>query len=424
MSIRYTELHNHYNGVLTPEELMRVGNYGENYSQALRNLWNYFKNKSREGIVLRNILKQEGIITDDGSSELPEQLDLETAQNIVSDLLSALGNTPYNVAYKFRNQMLRANQGVSQKQVLQAVVENLKRQDIRYAELQGSLPANVSFRDFREMLGGETSIDIRFLQLLSTKRLVEKPIDPNKLLTKNDLKALNVVGSRWAVGLDIAGPEESEFTQEGMERFQAIYEFLKQKAQQKNATFVIRVHVGEGYFRQDETPDEHGEQSRIAKRNVQTIVETLKKLEISGKVIIRLGHVTHVEPTQLEEIQKLGVIVEANLTSNLVTGSVTDDTEQAQVLLRFLFYNVKTVLSTDGGGIIGTTIENEYRIAEQIIRRFINNEIPITINNQKYFYSQLPPNKQSNFSLERIREEAKRYRKNTVPKLGGHPVEF
>ncbi|WP_127086884.1 hypothetical protein [Dulcicalothrix desertica] len=222
MSIRYTELHNHYNGVLTPEELMRVGNYGENYGQALRNLWNYFKNKSREGFVLRNILKQEGIITDDGSNEFPEQLDSETAQNIVSNLLSALGNTPYNLAYQFRNQMLRANQGVSQKQVLWAVVENLKRQDIRYVELQGSLPANVSFRDFREMLEGETFIDIRFLQLLSTKRLVKKPTDLNKLLTKNDLKALNAVGSRWTVGLDIAGPEESEFTQEGMKRFQAI----------------------------------------------------------------------------------------------------------------------------------------------------------------------------------------------------------
>ncbi|BAZ17637.1 hypothetical protein NIES4071_95170 [Calothrix sp. NIES-4071] len=138
LSIRYTELHNHYNGVLTPEELMRVSNYGENYGQALKNLWNYFKNKSREGLVLRNILKQEGIITHD-SSELPEQLDWETAQNIVTDLLSALGNTPYNLAYKFRNQMLRSNHGVSQKQVLRAVVENLKRQDIRYAELQGSI---------------------------------------------------------------------------------------------------------------------------------------------------------------------------------------------------------------------------------------------------------------------------------------------
>ncbi|WP_233787970.1 hypothetical protein [Dulcicalothrix desertica] len=53
-------------------------------------------------------------------------------------------------------------------------------------------------------------------------------------------------------------------------------------------------------------------------------METLKKLEISAKVIIRLGHVTHAEPIQLEEIQKLGLIVEANLTSNLVTGSITE----------------------------------------------------------------------------------------------------
>jgi adenosine deaminase len=220
-----------------------------------------------------------------------------------------------------------------------------------------------------------------------------------------------------------------------MERFKLIYELIKQKAQ-PNDTFVIRIHVGEGYFKQGESSEDNFRRRSIAQSNIKLIIETLKTLTKSDKVIIRLGHVTHATPSQLSEIQKLGIIIEANLTSNLVTGSIASETEQGQVLLKFLFYNLKTIINTDAGGVMGTTIVREYRIAQQIINKFKNNQLELTLENKKYFYSQLPdkmdrikdyeyellpPEKKDNFNMSHLILEAEEYLQNIVPRLGGQP---
>ncbi len=120
------DIHNHYNGVLTPEELLHVTGYEENYVRVLKNLWDNFKDE------LIRLLQAEQIITND--NELPELKD-ETAQNIVLNLLSARNGTDYKLVYSFRRHL---QQGVNQKQFLEAVIKNLRRQNINYVELQGS----------------------------------------------------------------------------------------------------------------------------------------------------------------------------------------------------------------------------------------------------------------------------------------------
>jgi adenosine deaminase len=425
------DIHNHYNGVLTPSELLDVTGYKEDYVRVLGKFWVNFKDDSLKGDLLRNLLTAEQITTGDNDS-LPS-IDVETAQNIVINLLSARNGTDYNLVYSFRRYL---QQGVNQKQFLRAVIKNLKRQNINYAELQGSLARSISFDDFRQMLYSETRLDIRFLTLVNTKRLVAEPSNPEKLLILDDIKALSTVGQRWTVGLDIAGPESKMFTHIGMERFQLIYEQIKLYAQQKNATFVIRVHVGEGYFKKGESQEDNRFGRLIAQSNVSLIIETLKTLRLSDQVIIRLGHVTHATPSQLSELQKLGIIIEANLTSNLVTGSAATSAIREQVLLKFLLINLKTIINTDAGGVMGTTIVREYRIAQQIINKFKKNQVEITIGSKKYFYTQLPdtmdridgydyellpPDKKDNFDMENLIKEAEEYRTNVVPRLGGQP---
>lgn len=424
------DIHNHYNGVLTPEELLHVTGYKENYLRVLKNLWDNFKNEDSSGYLLRSLLQAEQIITND--NELPE-LEDETAQNIVLNLLSARNGTDFKLVYSFRRHL---QQGVNQKQFLEAVIENLRHQNINYVELQGSLPRSVSFDNFQQILTSQTAINARFLTLLNTSRLVTQPSNPEKLILKGDTKALSTVGQRWTAGLDIAGAEEKMFTDIGMERFKLIYELMKQKAQQKNATFVLRVHVGEGYFKQALSLEDNMKCRSIAQSNIQLIIKTLKTLSQSDKVIIRLGHVTHATPSQLEEIQRLGIIIEANLTSNLVTGSIASPAEQEQVLLKFLFYNLKTIINTDAGGVMGTTIVREYRIAQQIINKFKSNQLELTIDNKKYFYTQLParmdriknydyellpPDKKDNFDMEHLIKQAEEYLCNIAPRLGGQP---
>jgi hypothetical protein len=358
------DIHNHYNGVLTPEELLQVTGYSEDYVRVLKHLWNNFKNEDSYCYLLKNLLQAEQIITN--NNELLE-LDAETAQNIVMNLLSARNGTDYKLVYSFRRYL---QQGVNQKQFLSSVIKNLRRQKIKYVELQGSLARSISFDNFRQILGSETSIDARFLTLVNTSRLVTQPLNSEKLILNSDTKTLSTVGQRWTIGLDIAGAEEKMFTDIGMERFKLIYKLLKQKAEQKSTTFVLRVHVGEGYFKQSYSLEDNINSRSIAQSNIQLIIKTLKTLSNSDEVIIRLGHVTHATPSQLEEIQKLGIIIEANLTSNLVIGSVTSPIEQEQVLLKFLFYKLKTIINTDAGGVMGTTIVREYRIDRRLYSKW------------------------------------------------------
>lgn len=148
--------------MLTPEELLDVTGYEEDYARVLRFFWDDFKDNESKGYLLRNLLQAEQIVIND-NEELPE-LDAETTQNIVINLLSARNGTDFNLVYSFRRHL---QQGVNQKQFLEAVVKNLRRQNINYVELQGSLARSVSFNDFRYIKASETLIDIRFLTLVN-----------------------------------------------------------------------------------------------------------------------------------------------------------------------------------------------------------------------------------------------------------------
>lgn len=229
-----------------------------------------------------------------------------------------------------------------------------------------------------------------------------------------------------------------------MERFQELYKLLKEKATKQEKTFVLRVHVGEG------NPSLKGRDFReIAAKNVKLLVETLEQIAAKeelapDKVIVRFGHATHASFEDLEKLSrnklgKLGIIVEANLTSNQVTRSVKSQQEMQQVLLKFLYNDVKTILNTDAGGVMGTTLPKEYDKALEAINDFKANKIGIPDKDKKviYYYDQLPnleelgdtyvyknyehkilpQDKKQNFQIERLKQESDRYFKEEVPKI-------
>ncbi len=239
----------------------------------------------------------------------------------------------------------------------------------------GGLPHGIDSDQFKKLLK-EYGLEVRFLEIISSERLAsEHPIMERDLIAKPERKALQQVGNGQTIGIDIAGAER-RFTSEGMKRFKKIYEDLKQKAIEQKSTFVLRPHVGEGYPKRDNTGqlDENSDEHRtIAQENLEHLINTLEELkannELSEQVIVRLGHATHATPEQLIRIQQLGIIVEANLTSNLVTRTVADSTEQNQVLLKFLFHDVKTILNTDAGSV------RFYNIFKRAIALLFNSSI-------------------------------------------------
>src|SRR5262249_16902143 len=162
-------------------------------------------------------------------------------------------------------------------------------------------------------------------------------------------------------------------------------------ARARGRPLVLRPHVGEGYADR-EAPTAHVE---TAQHNIETLLETLEDMGYSTErgaddgVIIRLGHVTHATPEQIERMAKCRVIIEANIGSNVRTGSIKDDSEHP--LLYALYYGTPTVLGTDGQGVMGTTLTGEYDRAAQIIADFKSGLSRIQVGGAELSYTQLPP---------------------------------
>lgn len=99
---------------------------------------------------------------------------------------------------------------------------------------------------------------------------------------------------------------------------------------------------------------------------------------------VRFGHATHATPEQAERMAKLGIIVEANLGSNAVSGSLQDNPTKPQgrsgsghlnsmddhSLLALASAGVEIHLSTDGQSVMRTGLRNEHRRAQEIIDDF------------------------------------------------------
>lgn len=179
------------------------------------------------------------------------------------------------------------------------------------------------------------------------------------------------------------------------------------------------------------------------------IVDTLIKMDREGKfsenVVTRLGHMTHADFEQLSQLdpisKKHGVIVEANLTSNLVTRTAPNQNEMHRVLLRFLYQdNLRVTLNTDGDGVMGTTIENEHKEARRAMERFKSGELPLIDEKgkiiyyydkeqvpdiddlddeqRKYKHEAISESKKNNFSVERLQAESDLYIDKIAPTIG------
>jgi Adenosine deaminase len=159
-------------------------------------------------------------------------------------------------------------------------------------------------------------------------------------------------------------------------------------------------------------------------------------------VVTRIGHGTHASFSQLAQLaeisQKHNILLEANLSSNLATGTVASKAEMQQVMLKFLFHEkLKVVLGTDGGGVMGTTMPREYELANEAINRFTtgktglrNEEAKVIYYYDKsqipkadkredgYTYLPLPEGKRDGFTIDRLRNEEVGYYDNIAPNIG------
>lgn len=363
------------------------------------------------------------------------------AKNIqlaISAILEASTYVPFKDAYDNRGNLLK-KYGGQQEAFVRATLTKLQSEGVEYGELQGTPLPNPE--GFQKILAEFPGLDVRFLSLIPSETLGEDSGGVGAQATPESIQGL--VADAGVVGVDFAGAEAT-FTPEGMNFFQRVYALLAKRAEEKGNVFVVRPHVGEGFPDRDPKSDEVSEGSKhkeAANNNIELLLQRLKAIQtssgLSRHIVVRFGHATHANLDQLNRARALGVIVEANLGSNTQTHSVSSEEERDQVLLRFLYAGVQTILNTDGGGVMATTLDDEYRTALTIIDSFKNHVMPLhaTPETRLWFsevpkmvdveadkesgitHQVLPEEERGRFSLDALKKAAKDYKEQVVPHL-------
>ena len=98
---------------------------------------------------------------------------------------------------------------------------------------------------------------------------------------------------------------------------------------------------------------------------------------------------------------ELGVIVEANIGSNVITKSIVKVEDHP--LLFNMYRGLKTVVGTDGGGVMRTDRRREYESARKLIAEFRRGDARLELEDGRLVsFRDLTPEEQSRFSIDTI----------------------
>ena len=253
------------------------------------------------------------------------------------------------------------------------VIGMLHADGISYVEMSTS-PKKIGMRFPEQMMkdlhaeaqtaGGD--VDVRFLAGQNTADFTDianpRRFYDNLSASRDLLKRADVIG------IDIASPEANRFSDMGMARFNEVMNVVSEAAGERGRSLVLRPHVGEGYVPKGVSGIDH---ASVAADNVDTLLGTLEQRgysQGSEGVTMRFGHATHASPGQIQRMGAMQIIAEANIGSNVATQSIANP--GMHPLVQNLFYGTPTILSTDGAGVMGTTLQAEYGTAGRIIGDF------------------------------------------------------
>ena len=421
------ELHNHFKGIMDSEYFVEKC-FGGDHEAAVTWLEKQYAIDA-DDIMTHDRDKWGGVLAKVLKERIPAKWKLRK-------LLTASGEVPFDATYDPRGLLIdkaqgrpdfvKAEPGAPKKpraadpdkarDFLRATLRKLKNQGVGYAELQGKLSNLGVDRATLRALCAEEGIDIHLLsQFISEDHFVEDPAgvakvkaasddshhpDGTRKVTDKDLEAKLYEGTmtpeqrkaalqhREIIGNDICGPEGKRFSEGGMDNFETAYKFLAAQGE----PLVLRPHAGEGKARtQEERAGGVGhhasapadDPSAIAHHNVDMLLKRLQRMRVAkiykpppeGKVIVRIGHATHVDVAQAQLMAGLGVAAEVNTGSNLATGAMpaagpSGTRLDRHSVLTLLGQNAEVVLSTDGGSVMSTDLQKEYDTIKQILRGF------------------------------------------------------
>ena len=77
-------------------------------------------------------------------------------------------------------------------------------------------------------------------------------------------------------------------------------------------------------------------------------------------------------------------------------------------LLRMLYLGVDLSINTDAGGVMATTLQDEYRQAESMIEAFKAGS-PIEIDGKAVYYKDMSTIRKNRFDIQRLEESSRQY---------------
>jgi hypothetical protein len=249
---------------------------------------------------------------------------------------------------------------------------------------------------------GARDSELAFLVMVPTSETLSSTASESKTMLAAVRKQLMRPDVK---GIDVAGPEAKPFTEQGKQWLRSVIELAREVAHAKGSPIVVRPHVGEGYAAG--TPD-HAE---IGRNNLDMALDALEEAGYTGPgdVIVRFGHASHAGPAQLRRMQKLGIIAEALLGSNLATETFARGEEHP--LLANMYYGVSTVLATDGQGVMRNSLPIEFQRAGTLIEQFKLGHITLELDGKKIQWRSLDSTQQKRFSIQWLVDQAESYRK-------------
>jgi len=406
-----TELHTHFLGMLTAEELLKMA---QEYTDYIYWPLNKAIDENSRFIKIKNIMNNptalEQLRIEHGKKVPYEELEnyYQTRTSLINYLISinflAKGKKHFNLsniilnpnlkknAYKY---MLKSNKKSAdimtmffislleyakeekknnielrtkcQEEVFSNYInkslKELINMKVEYVEISYSYEDIISLMNIKP----EISDKIKCKFLLSTGR--DRSIKKMKQSAKELEKALS---KGMTVGFDIMGQEvelgdteKNYSTNNDSKSFKRKLEILIETLLKNNSNNTLRIHSGE---------------TKVSYKNTEWILDTLleikeeykqnKGMNVLPPPELRIGHGIYFEDTKtyIDKLRDLSAIIEINASSNLALSNI-----EHYGLLPYDYYlknQIPIVLSTDAHGLYDTSIRREDYIAKEISKNY------------------------------------------------------
>lgn len=406
-----TELHTHFLGMLTAEELLRMAQEYTDYiywplNRAIDENSRFVKIKS----IINNPAALEQLRIKHGKKVPYEELDnyYETRTSLINYLISinflSKGKKHFNLskiildpnlkknAYKYMLKTNKKNTDILSMFFISMLeyAKEEKKNDINLKiKCQEEIFSNYINKSLKELISmkveyveisysyeyiislikikPEIADKIKCKFLLSTGR--DRSIKQMKQSAKELEKALS---KEMTVGFDIMGQEvelsdkeKTYSTNNDSKSFKRKLEILIETLLKNNSNNTLRIHSGE---------------TKVSYQNTEWILDALLEIKEDYKINkgmnilpppeLRIGHGIYFEDTKnyVNKLKDLNAIIEINASSNIALSNI-----EHNGLLPYDYYlknQIPVVLSTDAHGLYDTTIKKEDYIAKEISENY------------------------------------------------------